>query len=362
MEFSTILFIVIAIVAVCSGIDRFFDGKLGLGKEFEKGFAAMGPLAMAMIGISCLSPYLERFLNSFVSPLFVKLGADPSVAVAFFVATDSGCYPIAKEMASDVKIANFVTFILASTIAPALSFMLPIGLLNIRKSDIPSLAIGCAAGLIAIPIGSVPGGLMLGLTPMEIFRNLIPVILVDAILIIGFLISAKKTIAAISVLAKFLNGVITFGLVSTIFQELTGIIFLKDLQPSKDVVMTIGNIAFVLSGAYPLLKLIQVLLNKKLVKFAWVLRTDGNAIIGMMGTLANCFAMLPILKTTNSRGVALNVAFAIGAGWVFGDFLGFAASVDPACISGMIVGKLTIAVVAVGLAEVMFSRFGEKRC
>ena len=360
MNFSDILFFIIAVMAVIGAIDRFFNGKFGLGAEYENGFNAMGPLALVMVGVSCLSPYLERLIYSYVSPFFVALGADPSVALAVFISADSGCYPLAIKMALDPKTAVFVTFLLASTLTPALQFMMPVGLMNISKEYIPALAIGCIAGLVAIPLGAIPGGLMLRMSVFSILKNLIPVILMDLIIIVGLMLSSERTIAFFAFYAKAFSAVIAFGVSAALFQDLTGIIIFKELFPAQDMFVTIGDIAFVLAGVYPLLKLIRMALKNRIAALAKLLGTNEYAVIGMIGALANCFAMTIYLRKMDMRGVAINIAFACGAGWVFGDFLGYCAAVSPSSLAPMIVGKLVIAGIAVMIASFLCDRILSK--
>ena len=51
MSVHEVLIIIMAAFAALGAIDRIFGNKTGLGKEFENGIMAMGPLAMAMLGI-----------------------------------------------------------------------------------------------------------------------------------------------------------------------------------------------------------------------------------------------------------------------------------------------------------------------
>lgn len=356
MNFSHALLFVIAVMAILGAIDRYLGGRLGLGEEYENGFKTMGPLALVMIGVSCLSPYLEHLIYNYISPFFIMLGADPSVALAVFISADSGCYPLAVKIALDQKTAEFVTFLLASTLTPALQFMLPVGIMNIKKENTPALAVGCIAGLMAIPIGVIPGGLLLGMSPFSILRNLIPVILMDLIIILGLILSPEKIISFFTLYAKVFSAFIAFGLSVALFQDLTGITILQDLVPAQDMFVTIGNIAFVLAGVYPLLKLIRQILKNRISTIAKLLKTNEYAVAGMLGSLANCFAMVIYLKKMDMRGVAINIAFACGAGWVFGDFLGYCAAVSPSSLTPMIVSKLIIAGIAIMIASFLCDR------
>ena len=55
MSFNTIIMWIMAVGAIVGGLDRLFGNKFGLGEKFEEGFNAMGPLALGMVGIVCLS-------------------------------------------------------------------------------------------------------------------------------------------------------------------------------------------------------------------------------------------------------------------------------------------------------------------
>ena len=53
-----VISIIMAVFAVLGALDRIFNNKFGLGKEFEKGFLLYGQLALAMIGMIVLSPVI----------------------------------------------------------------------------------------------------------------------------------------------------------------------------------------------------------------------------------------------------------------------------------------------------------------
>ena len=49
--------ILMTIFAVIGAVDRVFGSKLGLGKEFEKGFLLLGQLVLSMFGMIIIAPF-----------------------------------------------------------------------------------------------------------------------------------------------------------------------------------------------------------------------------------------------------------------------------------------------------------------
>ena len=72
---------------------------------------------------------------------------------------------------------------------------------------------------------------------------------------------------------------------------------------------------------------------------------------GMVANLANNIAMFNIFGEMNEKGKLLNVAFAVGASFVFGDHLGFVAGVNQQMIFPMIIGKVVAGVTALILCS-----------
>ena len=60
MSFNEIVLWVMAFGALIGGLDKILGNRFGLGKEFEKGYETMGPLALGMVGIVCLTPLIQQ--------------------------------------------------------------------------------------------------------------------------------------------------------------------------------------------------------------------------------------------------------------------------------------------------------------
>ena len=114
--------------------------------------------------------------------------------------------------------------------------------------------------------------------------------------------------------------------------------------------MTVGAIAIVLAGAFPLVLLITKVLKKPLMKLGRLLGINETAAAGLVASLANSIATFGMVKDMDHRGKVVNIAFAVSAAFVFGDHLGFTAGFAPELLPAMILGKLAGGVSAVALA------------
>ena len=146
------------------------------------------------------------------------------------------------------------------------------------------------------------------------------------------------------------TALITVGLAAGIIEELTGWIVIPGMAPLSDGYATIGSIAIVLAGAFPLVYVITKVFRKPLMKLGSALGMNDVAAAGMVATLANSIPMFGMLKDMDERGKVINVAFAVSAAFVFGDHLGFTAGFAPEMLVPVIVAKLLSGAAAVMLA------------
>ena len=59
------LSIIMLSFAMLGAVDKIIGNKLGLGKEFERGFNLLGPMALSMIGMIVIAPAIGVWLGSF---------------------------------------------------------------------------------------------------------------------------------------------------------------------------------------------------------------------------------------------------------------------------------------------------------
>ena len=358
MSVHEILIFIMAVFALLGAIDRIFGNKTGLGKEFENGILAMGALAMAMLGIIVLSPVLASLLRPVVVPVYEFLGADPAMFAGTILACDMGGAPLAAELTDNTQAALLGGVLTGSMLGATVVFTIPVAMGILEKEDRPFLAKGILCGIVTIPVGILVGGLVAGFPVGMVLRNLIPVVLIAALIALGLWKAEKLMIKGFGWFGKGITALITAGLALAIFQELTGITLLSGLAPLSDGFQTVGAIAIVLAGAFPLVWAVTKLLRKPLLKVGKWMGINETAAGGLVATLANSIATFGMVKDMDDRGKVVNIAFAVSAAFVFGDHLGFTAGFAPQWLPAMIVGKLAGGISAV-LVAILLTKKGK---
>lgn len=350
MSVHEILIAVMAAFAVLGALDRIFGNRFGLGKEFEEGILAMGSLAMAMVGIITLAPVLADILTPVAGPVYRFLGADPAMFAGTILACDMGGGSLAKAMTEDPQAAALGGVICGSMLGATIVFTIPVALGTMNEADKPYLAKGILAGIITIPVGILVGGLVAGFSVAMVLRNLIPIVLIAALIAVGLWKAERAIIKGFEWFGKGIIALITVGLAAAIVQALTGFTIIPGMAPIEEGFYTVGAIAIVLAGAFPLVFVITKLLKKPLMAFGRLLKVNETAAAGLIATLANSIATFSMTKDMDDRGKVVNVAFAVSAAFVFGDHMGFTAGFAPEVLPAMIVSKLVGGVSAVVVA------------
>ena len=350
MSVHEILIAIMAVFAVFGALDRIFGNKLGLGQEFENGILAMGSLAMAMIGIICLAPVLASILKPVVVPVYNFLGADGAMFAGTILACDMGGGALAKELTSDAQAAALGGVITGSMLGATVVFTIPVAMGILQDEDKPFLAKGILCGVVTIPVGVLVGGLVAGFDLLMVLRNLVPIVLIALLIALGLWKWEKGMIKGFGLFGKGIIALITAGLVCAIVETLTGFVIIPGLAPISEGFETVGAIAIVLAGAFPLVYAITKLLKKPLLKLGKVLGVNDTAAAGLIASLANSIATFEMMKNMDKRGKVVNVAFAVSAAFVFGDHMGFTAGFAPEMLPAVILGKLAGGISAVCIA------------
>ena len=350
MSAHEILIAVMAVFAALGALDRILGNRFGLGKEFEEGILAMGSLAMAMIGVITLAPVLAAVLRPIVVPVFGLLGADGAMFAGTILACDMGGGALAAEMSDSYEAAMLGGVITGSMLGATIVFTIPVAMGILDESDRPALAKGILCGVVTVPMGILAGGLVAGFPLGMILRNLIPIVLIGAVIALGLWKKEEAMIRGFGAFGRGVVAVITAGLAAAIVEELTGFVVIPGLAPISEGFETVGEIAIVLAGAFPLVFLLTKLLKKPLLRLGKVLGINDVAAAGLVASLANSIATFGLVKDMDRRGKVVNIAFAVSAAFVFGDHLGFTAGFAPEMLPAMIIGKLVGGISAVAVA------------
>ena len=355
MSFHEIIIAVMAGFALVGAIDRVIGNRLGLGERFEEGILAMGSLALAMLGIICLAPVLAAVLKPVVVPVFSALGADPAMFAGTILANDMGGAALAMELTENRDAALLGGLLCGSMLGATIVFSIPVAMGILKEEDRPALAKGVLAGLVTIPVGIFVGGLVAGFEVGMILRNLVPIVLIAAVIALGLWKAEKTLIRGFGIFGKGVTAVITLSLGAAIVEKLTGFVIIPGLAPIENGFHTVGEIAIVLAGAFPLVAVVTRLLKRPLLGLGRLLGVNDAAAAGLVATLANSIATFRLVQDMDSRGKVVNIAFAVSAAFVFGDHLGFTAGFAPEMLPAVIAGKLSGGVAAV-LAALWLTR------
>lgn len=378
---NTVIMIIMMIFCIVGGIDKIRGNKHGYGEKFDEAFATMKPLALAMIGIITLVPILQLLLEPIITPVYEFFGASPAMFAGTILPVDSGAYPLAMQLAGeDEAIGNFSGVVLGSTFGCIFVGMIPISLSILKEEDYDTFAAAVLVAIITIPLGCIAGGLTMNLTPYkisitEILINLIPVIIVAALVAIGLAFRPRQVMNAFCVIGKGMQVLMILAIILSTVQSVTGIrlpLFNLMVEPSvegglsplQDSILIVGNIALILAGAFPMVLWFTRTFRKPIQKLAQMLGMDEAGGAALIATLASYFPALELMKDMNEKSRLLVLTFSISATFVFGDHLGFTAGADSEMIFPMMVTKIVAGITALLLANILapkfYSRIGQK--
>lgn len=356
MGINDVIIYVMLVFMVLGGLDKIFGNRFKLGEKFDEGFMAMGPLSIAMLGVVSIAPVLASVLGKFVVPVYVFLGADPSMFATTLLANDMGGYSLALAMAQNKEAGLFAGLILGSMMGPTIVFTIPVALGILKKEDHQYLASGIMIGMVTVPLGCLAGGLIAGFPIQMILANLLPIVIFSLVIALGLYFAPETMIRLFSLFGKGLMIFITACTMCIVIETLAGVVIIPGMTPIWEGVKIVGSIAIVLIGAFPMVAVLTNVFEKPLLKMGKGLGMNHAGAAGMIATFANVIPMLNILKDMNPKAKIVNMAFAVSAAFVFGDHLGFTAGVQRDMIFPMIVGKLTGGITAVLLALFLSSR------
>lgn len=341
--------------SLIGGLDKICGNRLGLGKEFEKGYQTMGPLALGMVGIVCVTPLIQQGISATVAPLCAAIHMDPAVFGAV-LANDMGGYQLAMKLADDPRAGQLSGVLVASTLGATLVFNIPVGLGIIPKDKQPHFLQGLLIGLIVVPIGAFFGGLSAGFPLGLVLRTIAPVAVISLLLALGMRAAPERMSVGCKVFGQLVAAAGCAGLACAAFESVTGVTLIPGLAPIAGAMETVAEIAIVLGGTFPVLAILMRFLRGPLSRAGQMMGLDFTSTSAMIFSLANSVSVFVMTKDMEPRGIVINTAWMVTASAVLGDHLGFTASVEPELILALVVTKLSGGVIAVFLAERMTRR------
>ena len=180
--------------------------------------------------------------------------------------------------------------------------------------------------------------------------NAIPVIALSVFLILGLIYIPEMMIKIALLFGKFIVIVITVGLATAGFQQLTGVVLIPGMAPIEDGLIVVGQIGVILLGTFPILTLFVKYMGKPLSFVGRRCGLDATSAAGIVFTLANSIPVYKMIKNMNPKGKVVNIAWLVPATAALGDHLGFTAGVSPDMITPVVLGKIIAGIFAIILA------------
>ena len=373
---NTVIMCLMMLFTIIGGIDKLRGNRLGYGEKFDEAFAALKPLALTMIGVITFVPILKLLLEPLVVPLYTVFGASPAMFAGTIFPVDSGAYPLALQLANgNTAIANFSSIVLGGTLGCLFIGTIPICLSCLDKKYYNYVSVAVLLSVITMPVGAILGGIaMTGpykLSLSTILVNLIPVIIVAALVALGLILRPREVMRGFCAFGRVMQVILTVCIVLSAVQFVTGLrlpLFHVMVEPTAeggvspltDSLIIIGNIALVLTGAFPMVLWVSRVFKKPIEKLSAILGMNEAGGAGMVATLASIFPALDLVPRMNPRGRLLVLTFSVSASFVFGDHLGFTAGVEQNMVLPLIISKLVAGILALLLAHIFFAKFEDK--
>ena len=354
------LTLIMLIFSAVAALDKIFGGRLGLGKEFDRGFMLIGTMVLTMAGMIVTAPLIADVMSPVFDFVHKTLHLDPSVIPASLFANDMGGTAVSLEVMKNVEIGYWNALIVSSMLGCTISFNLPFSVGVVDKRQHPDLFYGMLCGVATIPIGCLVGGLIYGVSLLPLLYNLLPLTLFSAVIVLGLIFIPEISIKIFKAIGWFMTALITVGLVIGSVNYLVGKDVVKGLDTIENAGIICLNAAIVLSGAFPLMFVVSKLMKKPLSVLAKKLKINDASAMGLLSTVITNAPTFGNMKEMDEKGTVLNAAFAVSAPFTFGGHLAFTMIYSEAAVLPMIIGKLSAGFTALLLALYMY-KMREKR-
>lgn len=349
-----VLTLIILIFSIVGAIDKIFENRLGLGKEFEQAFMLLGTLALSMTGMIVMSPVIAKIIQPF-SEVFARVtGIDPSIIPASLLANDMGGAALSAEMSINSQTGLFNALIVSSMMGCTISYTIPFALGMVNKEQHKELMLGLLCGIVTIPIGCFIAGIICRISIVSLLILLIPLIIFSLFVAFGLVKYPELCVKVFKCFGLFVTVLITIGLVLGIIKFLTGIEIIHGISTIEEGMYICINAAIVLSGAFPFMCVLSKLLSKQIKIISDKLGINEHSVLGIISCLVTSATTFGLMNKMDKKGVVLNSAFAVSGAFVFGGHLAFTMAFDKAYIWPMIIGKIVSGLSALLLANMIY--------
>lgn len=345
------LIVIMLVFFILGLLDKIIGGRLGFAAGLDRGLAQMGALAMSMAGFYCIGVTLIQNNMDRITAAAAGLPFDLSMISGLLLAPDMGGFPMSVKLAASPAMGLFSGMLLASSIGCLLSFQLPVALTMIRPHDVPHMMRGIIPGIITVPAGLLLGGLCLGIPVGTLVLQLLPVLILCAVMALGFWKIPAVMEMVLTVFGRLVRavGIVLFAIVMLgLFYEKfkiadDGLVF--------EALTVVVKITVIVCGALSLSDLLMRRAKPLLSRLAGALGVNVPSVMGLFISLTSGVAMLPLFEDMDARGKRMNSAFTVMGAYVLGGQMAFIAGVTGGMNVGIyILAKLVGGVLAVALA------------
>ncbi|WP_300726850.1 ethanolamine utilization protein EutH [Pseudomonas sp.] len=380
-EFGNYVIYLIMIGAVVGAFASVIKPESGLGKEFVNGIHSIGPVFLAQAGIMISIPYLSRFIEFALGPLFTAMGSDVSIAALSIIAVDMGGYQLADALAAN-RDMWITAMIVGYTSGATIVYLIPVGLMMLDRKDHKYLALGAMAGLISIPFAvlasltmitafNLPVREMVSTTSpalhyltlgfVDCVKLLAPLFVFCFLLAAGLRYKANMMVGGFLVFGKIMDAFIKIVLACAIVEHFTGF-FMKTFgvwgfdpmfADEKELFRAIeiaGYIGIMLAGTFPICYLFNRYCKNSMETMGKHLGLSADGAAAFVMVFANIIAVYHLFKKMNARDKVLCVALGVCAQATIGDHLAFTANFQPTLIMPVLIAKLFGGLLAVAIA------------
>ena len=349
-----IIAIIVLIFSLLGAVDYIIGNKLGIGGEFEKAFSLFCPMALSMLGMIVIAPAIGVWLTPFFEGFYNIFKIDPSIMPASLFANDMGGMQLAKAVCKSEDMGNYNAFVVSSMMGCVISFTIPFSLGMVKQNQHKELFFGLLCGIVTIPIGCFVAGLICKLNPVALLINLLPLIIISAIVAVALILVPGICIKCFTVFGYFMKTLAIIGLVCSMFTFLTKIEISPHFDTFENGAFICANACVTLSGALPFMFIAAKLLNKPLNKLSSKIGINSVSAVAFIGNMVTNATTFGVMDKMDKKGTVLYCAFVVSAAFTFGGHLAFTMAFDNSYVVPMIVGKLVSGVLAVILALLIY--------
>lgn len=353
---NTIVLIML-IFWICGFADAVTGNHFKLGTGFTNGLNQLGNMILIILGFYCFSTVLVDHHIEALKQISSSMPMDLSVFTSMVLDTSMGGYPSAMEIASTTQLGLFTGILITSTVGCFICFQLPFILTYISQKDLPSMFSGIIPGILCVPPALLLGGIVLKVNLQTMLINMVPILIICAVLIAGVLKFPEK-------LQVFLT---LFGKLVEVMAQGTSVYILLGLfvpallpVPKEDVLnileMTV-KVTITMTGGMVFSEFILNFCRKPVQWCADQLNINESAMLGLILSLISPLIMFPLYSQMDSRGKYLNAAFLVVGSYVIGGQMAFVAEVSAGNgLTAFFVVKIVGGLLSLILSGLMFEK------